>query len=237
MSDHPPVVPPFDGPTPEEEQATIAQSVAGPLFARPWQFVKGVVALSGLPTDRRAEVAFVGRSNVGKSSLINALVGQKSLARTSNTPGRTQEINYFEPGADAKTLGLTSQPYLVDLPGYGYAAAPKSKVEAWTRLINSYLRGRAELRRVFLLIDARHGLKANDHETMDMLDKAAVSYQLILTKIDKLKRTEIDPTIKKAIADKARHVAAYPDVCVTSSQTGEGIETLRTAVAAALLDR
>ena len=154
------------------------------MFARPWQFVKSVPSLEFLPDTDRPEMAFAGRSNVGKSSLINALVGHRGLARTSNTPGRTQELNFFEvPHASL---------FLVDMPGYGFAKAPKDKVDAWTQLVRDYLRGRPNLVRVFLLIDARHGIKSADEPIMDLLDEAAVSYQVVLTKIDKLKPREVD---------------------------------------------
>ena len=193
------------------------------LFRRPWQFVKGVPALDILPEPDRPEIAFAGRSNVGKSSLINALVGQQGLARTSNTPGRTQELNFFE--AEGVTL------FLVDMPGYGFAQAPKAKVDQWTRLVRDYLRGRPSLARVFLLIDARHGLKGADSAVMALMDEAAVSYQAVLTKADKIKPTEL-ARVHKATVDKlSRHAAAYPVVLATSSQTGLGLGELRAEIA------
>jgi GTP-binding protein len=194
------------------------------LFKGRCTFVKGVVGIDGLPQDGRPEVAFAGRSNVGKSSLINALTGRTSLARVSVTPGRTRELNFF-------TLGKDEALYLVDMPGYGYARAPKSEIKGWTRLIRDYLKGRRELKRVFLLIDARHGIKANDEETMTLLDEAAVSYQVVLTKADKPKATELE-AVQATVAEKlAKHVAAYPVVLTTSARMGSGIPELRAAVA------
>jgi GTP-binding protein len=195
------------------------------LFKGPCVFVKGVTSIEALPDDGRPEIAFAGRSNVGKSSLLNALTGRKTLARVSVTPGRTREINFF-------TLGLTGALYLVDMPGYGYAKAPKSAVKGWTRLIGDYLRGRRELKRVFLLIDARHGIKSNDRETMKLMDESAVSYQAVLTKADKPKASELEAVIAKAEAELAKHPAAYPPALVTSARTGSGIPQLRAAVAA-----
>ena len=195
------------------------------MFKGPCVFVKGVTSIEALPDDGRPEIAFAGRSNVGKSSLLNALTGRKTLARVSVTPGRTREINFF-------ALGLTAALYLVDMPGYGYAKAPKSAVKGWTRLIGDYLRGRRELKRVFLLIDARHGIKPNDRETMKLMDESAVSYQAVLTKADKPKASELAAVIAKAEAELAKHPAAYPQVLVTSARTGSGIAELRAAVAA-----
>ncbi|WP_343057422.1 ribosome biogenesis GTP-binding protein YihA/YsxC [Chthonobacter rhizosphaerae] len=198
------------------------------LFARPWRFVRGMATVADLPfATGGLEVAFAGRSNVGKSSLINALTGQGGLARTSNTPGRTQELNLFVPERDA---GIA----LVDMPGYGYAEAPKDKVDVWNELIRAYLRGRPNLRRVYVLIDARHGIKKNDEEVMTVLDKAAVSYQVVLTKIDKIKPAGVD----KLLADTAEKIrkrpAAYPQVIATSSEKGAGLDDLRAAIAAIL---
>lgn len=191
------------------------------LFAGPVEFLKGVVAMDGLPPPDRLEVCFAGRSNVGKSSLINALTGRKALARASNTPGRTQEINYF----------TTEGPYLVDLPGYGYAEAPKATVEKWQRLLKSYLSGRATLRRAFVLIDTRHGVKAVDDEIMTLLDRSAVTFQAVLTKADKVSQAERENTIEQVRAALAKHPAAYPELIVTSSEKGDGIETLRALIA------
>ena len=192
------------------------------LFAGPVDFVKGVVAMSGLPAADRLEVCFAGRSNVGKSSLINALTGRKSLARASNTPGRTQEINFF-------ALGDTR--YLVDLPGYGYAEAPKPVVAKWQALLKSYLAGRQTLRRAFVLIDARHGIKAVDAEILTLLDRSAVTFQAVLTKVDKISKTEREAVIEQVKGALASHAAAYPEIVVTSSEKGEGIETLRAIIA------
>jgi len=197
-------------------------------FPRNWAFAMGVPSLKFLPPEGPPEVAFAGRSNVGKSSLINALVGQRALARTSNTPGRTQELNFFVPVAE----GREDEPQLalVDMPGYGYARAPKSRVEAWTRFVFDYLRGRASLRRVFLLIDSRHGIKANDSEVMDLLDRAAVSYQVVLTKIDEIRAADVEPT-RLAVLDAIRkRPAAYPEVLATSSAKSIGIDELRAAI-------
>lgn len=199
------------------------------LFRRPWGFVKGVVAMDGLPLSDRREIAFAGRSNVGKSSLINALTGQKTLARTSSTPGRTQEINFFRPEDPEAAC------YLVDLPGYGYAKAPKGQVASWTGLVKDYLRGRPTLTRVFLLLDARHGIKDNDRDIMKMLDEAAVSYQVVLTKIDKLKPPARDRVLSETADALKKRPAAYPIVLATSSEKGWGIEELMIAAGSVLL--
>jgi GTP-binding protein len=195
------------------------------LFKGACTFVKGVVAIDGLPQDGKPEIAFAGRSNVGKSNLINALTGQKSLARVSVTPGRTRELNFF-------TLGKNDDFYLVDMPGYGYARASKAEVKGWTRLIQDYLKGRRELKRVFLLIDARHGLKESDREIMTLMDEAAVSYQGVLTKADKPKTSELAAIESKVAAELAKRPAAYPQLIATSARTGAGIPELRAAVAA-----
>ncbi len=192
------------------------------LFAQPAEFLKGVVALDGLPPADRIEVCFAGRSNVGKSTLINALTGRRALARASNTPGRTQEINFFT---------LTDGLYLVDLPGYGFANAPVQIVEKWQRLLKAYLTGRATLRRAFVLIDARRGIKGPDEEIMALLDQAAVTFQVVLTKTDKLKAREIDDVVAQVRGKLAAHPAAYPGLILTSSQTGAGIDTLRAVIA------
>ena len=192
------------------------------LFAGETDFVKGVVAMSGLPEADRLEVCFAGRSNVGKSTLINALTGRKGLARASNTPGRTQEINYFTAG-DAL--------YLVDLPGYGYANAPLPVVEKWQRLLKQYLSGRQTLRRAFVLIDARHGVKAVDAEILSLLDSAAVTFQAVLTKADKVKDAERAKVLDQVRAALAKHPAAFPEIIVTSSEKGWGIPTLRATIA------
>jgi GTP-binding protein len=193
------------------------------LFTRAWTFSRGSPDLDHLPPDDRPEIAFAGRSNVGKSSLINALVGQLRLARASNTPGRTQELNFFtEPEGDL---------YLVDMPGYGFAQAPKGKVAAWNTTLRGYLAGRRTLLRVLLLIDARHGLKPTDDEIMSVLDTAAVSYQVILTKADKISQTDLANVMARTTAALARHPAAFPNIIATSAETGMGFEELRAAVA------
>ena len=192
------------------------------MFAGPVTFVKGVVAMSGLPAADRLEVCFAGRSNVGKSSLINALTGRKTLARASNTPGRTQEINYF---------ALGEHKYLVDLPGYGYAEAPLAIVAKWQALLKSYLAGRQTLRRAFVLIDTRHGVKAVDEEIMNLLDRSAVTFQVVMTKADKVLKADREAIIEQVKGALAKHPAAYPELVVTSSEKGDGIETLRAIIA------
>lgn len=194
------------------------------LFARPWVFLKGCVRVSDLPADDVVEVAFAGRSNVGKSSLINALVGQRALARTSNTPGRTQELNLFSP----EQGGIR----IVDMPGYGFAKAPKPAVEKWNKLIHQFLRGRPNLRRAYVLIDARHGPKPNDATVMNELDKAAVSYQVVLTKIDKLPEKGREAVVETTLKFIAKRPAAHPEIITTSSEKGEGIDRLRAEIAA-----
>jgi len=200
---------------------------ANRLFRRPCTFLKGVVNVAGLPGDALPEVAFAGRSNVGKSSLLNALVGQKALARTSNTPGRTREVNYFV---------LDDRAYLVDLPGYGYAKAPKTEVAGWNRLIQDYLKGRASLRRVFLLIDARHGLKTSDAPTLELMDVAAVSYQAVLTKADKVKASELEKVVERTAKTLSKHPAAYPEIIATSARKGTGLAELRAAILTLMRD-
>lgn len=192
------------------------------LFATGTEFLKGVVAMDGLPDADRLEVCFAGRSNVGKSSLINAVTGRKALARTSNTPGRTQEINYFTVSPDL---------YLVDVPGYGYANAPVAVVEKWQRLLKSYLQGRVTLRRAFVLIDARHGVKSVDSEIMALLDSAAVTFQVILTKADKVKEIDRAKVLTQVRGALTKHPAAFPELLVTSSEKGWGIPELRALIA------
>ena len=185
-------------------------------------FLKGVVAMNGLPADDRIEVCFAGRSNVGKSSLINALTGRKGLARASNTPGRTQEINFFT---------LTESHYLVDLPGYGFANAPLAVVEKWQRLLKQYLRGRVGLRRAFVLIDSRHGVKDVDEEIMSLLDSAAVTFQVVMTKADKVKEKDRAKIMDQVRSKLSKHPAAFPEIVLTSSEKGDGIPTLRALIA------
>jgi ribosome biogenesis GTP-binding protein YsxC/EngB len=188
------------------------------LFAREVTFLQGVASLDGLPPFVLPEVAFAGRSNVGKSSLINALCGRSTVARTSNTPGRTQELNFFD---------VAGRMILVDMPGYGFASAPKDKVDAWTRLVNGFLRGRPTLRRCMLLVDSRHGLKDSDRDMMKMLDQSAVVYQVVLTKTDKLKAPDLAAVEARTQDEIARRVAAHPTLILTSSEKGLGIPELR----------
>ena len=196
------------------------------LFGGPSRFLQGVAKLEQLPPSKGVEIAFAGRSNVGKSSLINALTGVNGLARASNTPGRTRELNYFEVGEGAVAL--------VDMPGYGYAKAEKRLVKSWQSIIMGYLQGRPNLRRVFVLIDSRHGIKANDLETLDQLDEAAVNYQIVLTKADKLKQAERDKVLAATSQAVSRRPAAFPDVIITSSEKGWGIPELRAEIAGML---
>nr|WP_298097503.1 ribosome biogenesis GTP-binding protein YihA/YsxC [uncultured Shinella sp.] len=205
-----------------------------PLFGRPWIFIRGVPAMKFLPPEGPPEIAFAGRSNVGKSSLINALVGHKGLARTSNTPGRTQELNYFVPDGFSGEEGDLPPMALVDMPGYGYAQAPKEHVDAWTKLVFDYLRGRSTLKRVYVLIDSRHGIKKNDEEVLTLLDKAAVSYQVVLTKTDKIKDAGVPRLIEETRLKIVKRPAAYPEVLSTSSEKGRGLDELRSAILTAI---
>jgi GTP-binding protein len=198
------------------------------LFASDWQFAWAAGSAAALPPMRGVEIAFAGRSNVGKSSLINALTGRRALARTSNTPGRTQELIFFTG---------PSQLTLVDMPGYGYAAASKSKVKAWTALIHAFLQGRANLARVYVLVDARHGLKPVDDDVLKTLDKAAVNYQMVLTKADEVKAADLAAVVDRTNAALARHPAAYPEVLTTSARTDDGIPALRSAIARLIKER
>ncbi|MEZ5791002.1 MAG: ribosome biogenesis GTP-binding protein YihA/YsxC [Nitratireductor sp.] len=217
--------------TDQEQDTEAALSNEGRLlFARPWIFIRGVPSMKFLPPEGPHEIAFAGRSNVGKSSLINALVNQKGLARTSNTPGRTQELNFFIP--DTGEGGSGELPYLaiVDMPGYGFAKAPKAQVDKWTQLVFSYLRGRSTLKRVYVLIDARHGIKKNDMEVLSLLDKAAVSYQIVLTKIDKIKEAGVPRLMAETLEAIRKRPAAFPQVIATSSEKGLGMDELKAAI-------
>ncbi len=207
---------------PETDASEEAREAGRKLFAGETEFLKGVVAMDGLPPGDRIEVCFAGRSNVGKSTLINALTGRKALARASNTPGRTQEINFFTCGPDH---------YIVDLPGYGFANAPVPVVEKWQRLLKNYLSGRPNLRRAFVLIDARHGVKPVDDEILLLLDKAAVPFQTILTKADKVKEADRARVLAQVRTALSKHPAAFPELIVTSSEKGRGIDTLRAVIA------
>jgi GTP-binding protein len=200
------------------------------LFAGEWRFCFAAPSIDALPAMSGLEVAFAGRSNVGKSSLINALTGRGNLARTSHTPGRTQELIFFD-GPDRAGLRL------VDMPGYGYAAAPKAKVASWTTLIHKFLQGRASLARVYVLIDARHGLKEADLDVFKTLDRAAVSYQIVLTKADQVKNAELEACIAEVAAALTKHPAAFPEVMATSSRSGKGLPELRAAMAQLLRER
>ena len=209
--------------TEEDAEKDALIEAARKLFAGPIAFLKSAPELRFLPDPDVPEIAFAGRSNVGKSSLLNALTNRKALARTSNTPGRTQELNVFDVGEPLKLR-------LVDMPGYGFADAPKDLVKRWRHLVNDYLRGRAVLKRALVLIDSRHGLRDVDREVMDMLDAAAVSYHLVLTKADKVKPTALAATLAATAAEAAKRPAAHPAVFTTASETGSGIAELRTAI-------
>ncbi len=211
-----------------------ATAAARALFNHPWVFIRGVPSLKFLPPEGPPEIAFAGRSNVGKSSLINALVGRKGLARTSNTPGRTQELNYFVPDGYSGQPGDLPPMALVDMPGYGYAQAPKDQVEAWTKLVFDYLKGRVTLKRVYVLIDSRHGIKKNDEDVLSLLDKAAVSYQIVLTKIDKIKAAGVPRLLAETAEKVKKRPAAYPELLATSSEKSEGLDELRSAIARAV---
>ena len=205
-----------------EEDRDLAEE-ARKLFSGPVTFLKSAPGLKFLPDAELPEIAFAGRSNVGKSSLLNALTNRKSIARTSNTPGRTQELNFFDVGDPIRIR-------LVDMPGYGFAEAPKDLVKRWRHLVNDFLRGRAVLKRALVLIDSRHGLKPVDREVMRMLDDAAVSYHIVLTKGDKVKPSALGAMYEAVAAEAARHPAAHPAIFTTSSETGSGIAELRTAI-------
>ena len=203
------------------------------LFAGPCEFIWAAAKSDGLPPIGPPEITFAGRSNVGKSSLINALTGRKTLARISNTPGRTQQLNFFALGPTVETARMR----IVDMPGYGYAAVNKSKVASWNALLKDYLRGRSTLLRVYVLIDGRHGIKENDAEMLDMLDKSAMSYQIVLTKQDEVKVSEREARIDQTLAALRKRPAAHPEVIFTSSETGEGVAELRGAIMKVLHER
>lgn len=206
----------MDFATPEYSQEKLKEAEA--FFKQPCEFVLGVAKLEQLPLSEMPEIAFAGRSNVGKSSIINALTGKKGLAKTSNTPGRTQQLNYFN---------LADKIYIVDLPGYGYAQAPENMVKQWQKLIFAYLQGRVNLKRVFVLIDSRHGIKKVDLEIMEMLDKAAVTYQIVLTKIDKISSKALEKVLTETRKIIKEHAAAYVSVLATSSEKKLGLNELR----------
>jgi GTP-binding protein len=212
---------------PHDDEAALAEA-GRKLFAAEAEFIWAAARVDNLPPMGPLEIAFAGRSNVGKSSLVNALTGRKTLARTSHTPGRTQELNFFDLGGRLR---------IVDMPGYGFAAAAKSKVDAWTETVSAYLRGRTALGRVYVLIDSRHGIKPNDAAVLEDLDRHAVSYQVVLTKIDELKDGVLAERLAATQAAIARRAAAFPIVQPTSSRTGDGVPALRAAVARLLADR
>ena len=217
----------------EGTEAPDLAEVGRKLFAAECEFIWAASKPDGLPPAGPPEIAFAGRSNVGKSSLLNALTNRKTLARTSHTPGRTQQLNFFALGPSVEEARLR----LVDMPGYGYASASKEKIASWTGLMHDFLRGRAPLARVFVLVDGRHGLKPVDREMFEILDKAAMSYQVVLTKKDEVKLAARDARVAETLAELRKRVAAFPEVIFTSSETGEGVPELRAAVALLLRQR
>ena len=219
--------------TPAAADAPDFSEIGRKLFAAECEFIWAASKPDALPPVGPPEIAFAGRSNVGKSSLLNALTNRKTLARTSHTPGRTQQLNFFALGPSVEEAKLR----LVDMPGYGYASASKEKIASWTALMQDFLRGRAPLARVFVLVDGRHGLKPVDFEMFDTLDRAAMSYQIVLTKKDEVKQSEREARIAATVTELRKRVAAFPDVIFTSSETGEGIPDLRAAVALLLHQR
>ncbi|MEL6818965.1 MAG: ribosome biogenesis GTP-binding protein YihA/YsxC [Pseudomonadota bacterium] len=222
----------MNAPTPPTSKVWRALTARGA-----WTFVRGVPSMEFLPPLGPPEIAFAGRSNVGKSSLINALTGKNGLARTSNTPGRTQELNFFVPDGYSGDMSDLPPLAIVDMPGYGYAEAPKEKVDAWTELVMDYLRGRVTLKRVFLLIDSRHGIKPNDKDVMKLLDSAAMSYQIVLTKTDKIKPPAVEKLLAKTLQDIGKNPAAFPEIIATSSEKGRGMDDLRRAIQNAIEPR
>lgn len=214
---------PSDTAIPKHEDSVI--EAGRKLFSRPVNFVLGVAQLEQLPPEEKTEICFAGRSNVGKSSLINAITGRKDIARTSNTPGRTQQLNYFD---------LDGACYVVDLPGYGFAQAPKDIVDTWHALIKQYLRGRVTLRRVFVLVDSRHGFKKADLDMMKLLDESAVPYQVVLTKSDKLKKGQLEKRIKEVVDALVKHPTALPQIFATSSEKNTGLAELRAEISTLL---
>jgi GTP-binding protein len=233
LTEHDPSAPqaPAKDQTTQKDDTPQMREAGRLLFAGECDFFWAAAKADGLPPEAQPEIAFAGRSNVGKSSLLNALTNRKTLARTSNTPGRTQQLNFFALGGPIGGEKLR----LIDMPGYGYAAASKEKINSWTKLMHGYLRGRATLARVFVLVDGRHGVKEVDKEMFEILDRSAVSYQIVLTKRDEVKMSDVEPRIAATLEALRKHPAAFPEVIFTSSATGEGIPELREAIARLLV--